>query len=133
MFFFKILFIFFFEDKISLESPQKGLIRFTKGEILSDNFPTGNFPKFRSGPLRRYRLQSGPSAASTMGKGQNRPGGPKHCVQDRSCRLGNCTFGKFSLGKNPLEKYPTSNYNTIPTTPPQIPVLESRGPQVSLA
>ena len=52
------------------------------------NFSSGNFPKVRLGPLRRSRLQQGPSAAARTDLG--------------SCRLGNCTVGKLPLWKMPL-------------------------------
>ena len=51
---------------------------------LKCNFPSGNFPKVRLGPLRRRRLEWGPSAAARTDFG--------------SCRLVNCTFGKIPLG-----------------------------------
>ena len=73
------------------------------------NFPSGNFPKVRLGPLRRRGLQwEGQSAAAK---------GPSAAVRIdlASCRLGNYTFrnlplgeiplGKLLLGKNPLRKY----------------------------
>ena len=52
------------------------------------NFPSGNSPNVRLGPLRHRRLQWGPSAAARKDLG--------------SCGVGNCTFGKFPLGKIPL-------------------------------
>ena len=33
------------------------------------NFPGGNFPKVKFGPLRRRRVSLGPNAATRMGKG----------------------------------------------------------------
>ena len=51
------------------------------------NFPSGNFPKVRLGPLRRRN--EGPSIAARTD-------------------LGSCTVGKLPLGENPLGKYLTS-------------------------
>ena len=79
------------------------------------NFPSGNFPKVRLGPLRRSRLQCEPSTADRMGWGT------KRCSQNRlrlrttarihlgSYRMGNWTFGKLPHGKIPLESCPLGN------------------------
>ena len=76
------------------------------------NFPSGNFPKVRLGPLRRSRLQCEPSTADRFGWGT------KRCSQNRlrlrtaarihlgSYRMGNCTFGRLPHGKIPLESCP---------------------------
>ena len=60
------------------------------------NFPRGNFPKVRLGPLRRHKW--GPSAAAWTGYG------PSAAARTDlgSCRLGKCTFWKLLLGKIPL-------------------------------
>ena len=72
------------------------------------NFPSGNFPKVRFDPLRRRRLQWGPSAATRIGwvlrLEQTR--GPSFAARTGlgSYRLGNCKFGKFPLGKYSWEE-----------------------------
>ena len=80
------------------------------------NFPSGNFPKVRLGPLRRSRLQCEPSTADRFGWGT------KRCSQNRlrlrtaarihlgSYRMGNCTFGKLPHGENTLEKLPLGTF-----------------------
>ena len=40
---------------------------FPKGDFPISNFPSGNFPKVRLGPLKRRRLQCGPSSVARMG------------------------------------------------------------------
>jgi len=74
------------------------------------NFPSGNFPKVRLGPLRRRRLQWGPIAAARMREG------PKTMARtgwDRALRLGQTCqvaaweisfMGRCHLGKYPWEK-----------------------------
>ena len=80
------------------------------------NFPSGNFPKVRLGPLRRCRLQWGPRAAARMCKGpktMDRTGwGPSAAARTDlpSCSLGNFIYGKMPFGKKPLGKYLTSNF-----------------------
>ena len=41
----------------------------SKGYFSRDNFPSGNFPEVRLGPLRHCRLKWGPSTAANMGTG----------------------------------------------------------------
>ena len=76
-------------------------------EFPSDNFPSGNFPKVRLGPLRRRRLQWGPSVAARMARGLIAAAR----TDMGSYRFGNCTceklpLGKIPLGSNHLGKYP---------------------------
>ena len=59
------------------------------------NFPSGNFLKVRLGPLRRCRLQKGPSAVARIGQGAERSG---------QNRLGAECCGQNILGKLPLGK-----------------------------
>ena len=49
------------------------------------NFPSGNFPKVRLGPLRRRALQWEPSAAARMGQGTERCG--QKGLGDRALQL----------------------------------------------
>jgi len=78
------------------------------------NFPSGKFPKVRLGPLRRCRLQWGPSATTRMGLRAERCGwdrlgklplGKFHIWEVSTWKN---TLGKLPLGKNPLGKYLTS-------------------------
>ena len=84
------------------------------------NFPSGNFPKVRLGPLNRRR-QGGRALRLGSAKGlsaEARTGlGAEHCGLDRIGKLPlgklhiwkvvtwENTLGKLPLGKNPLGKY----------------------------
>ena len=102
-----------FQDIFSSGSSSREFSQVATSQMC--NFPSGNFPKVRLGPLRRRRLQWGPSVAACMGQGAERRGQNRVeadcCCAARtdlgSCRLGNCRFGKLPLGKNPLGKYLT--------------------------
>ena len=90
-------------------------------QIMLGTFPSDNFPKVKLGPLRRRRLQWGPSATARLGQGpgQNRVWAER-CSQDRlemlpfgklpfwEVAIWENTLGKLSLWENPCGKYLTS-------------------------
>ena len=102
--------------------PAKGI--FSRATSQMCNYPNGNFPKVRLGPLRHCRLQWGQNAAARMGQGAKYNGQNRlwaeSCGQERLGKLllGNLhiwdvatwenTLRKLPLEKNPFGKYLTS-------------------------
>ena len=107
---------------------------FFEGDFLIDNFPSGNFPKVRLGPLRRRRLQWGVERCGQDGLGGRAP--RLEQAWGRKLRLGqtweiahleSCHLGKYPWEVSTREKSRGKVPNIILT-----PLIPFSGVYISL-